>query len=254
MRTHSPPGRILIVDDDAFNREGVRLFLAQHNYAVWEADTVAAALEIAQREPLDAAIIDLILPEAAAGGRHRRRAAGVELARQLKADQPSLGIIFFSAYEDRGEEILSFIQEGWRGIVYKLKGSHPQSLLAAIQDARRGKISFDADVLFEPKTVVEALLARLTAVERLWLNQILPRIPLLTERERDIADRLAASHNVQGIADALNITPKTVENHISNIYQKLAISPLSAEHPQVRKSVILAKAFMIKELSDAAPS
>jgi DNA-binding NarL/FixJ family response regulator len=70
----------------------------------------------------------------------------------------------------------------------------------------------------------------------------------LTPREKEIAQRVAAAHNTQSIAQALTLTPKTVENYVGRIYDKLGFSEIGAESPGLRKAVLLAKVCMIQEL------
>jgi DNA-binding NarL/FixJ family response regulator len=91
--------------------------------------------------------------------------------------------------------------------------------------------------------------ARLTTEERPWVEHALHLIPLLTPREREIASRMANSQNNQGISVALGIKMKTVENHVSRIYDKLGMGNIETEAPTLRKAVLLAKAFMIYDLS-----
>ena len=70
----------------------------------------------------------------------------------------------------------------------------------------------------------------------------------LTPREKEIAQRVAAAHNTQSIAQALTLTPKTVENYTGRIYDKLGFSEIGTETPGLRKAVLLAKVCMIQEL------
>lgn len=76
---------------------------------------------------------------------HPRHSYGIGLARRIKAALPSLGIVLFSAYEDRGSDVREMVREGTRGLAYKLKGSQPTALLAAIQDVMAGRVVGEAD-------------------------------------------------------------------------------------------------------------
>jgi DNA-binding NarL/FixJ family response regulator len=80
-------------------------------------------------------------------------------------------------------------------------------------------------------------------VERVLENQ-----GTLTAREQDVAQRLAASHNTDGIAQALNVTSKTAENYIGHVYDKLSLADMKREAPHLRQVVILAKACLIHDL------
>jgi DNA-binding CsgD family transcriptional regulator len=70
----------------------------------------------------------------------------------------------------------------------------------------------------------------------------------LTAREQDVVQRLAASHNTDGIARALGVTPKTAENYIGHVYDKLGLNEMGREAPHLRKVMILAKACMLRDL------
>ena len=74
----------------------------------------------------------------------------------------------------------------------------------------------------------------------------------LTPREKEIVQRLAASHNTEGIDQALNVSSKTTENYITHVYEKLGLSEIAREAPHLRKVVILAKACMINDLRNEA--
>lgn len=99
-----------------------------------------------------------------------------------------------------------------------------------------------------PRSLADDLLEQLTGEERPWIELAIKRLDQLSPREREAANRLAASHNTEGIAISLGITPKTVENYVSTIYEKLGLNEMSTQAPHLRKVLILAKACMIKEL------
>src|SRR5689334_3277448 len=116
----STPLAILLVDDDAFNREGVRLFLSREGFQILEAGDEATAWDIAQQQTPAVAITDLCLPPDPQTPSRPSHNCGVRLAHRLKDAYPAMGIILFSAYEDRGSEILDLIRAGQRGVAYKL--------------------------------------------------------------------------------------------------------------------------------------
>jgi two-component system nitrate/nitrite response regulator NarL len=158
-----------------------------------------------------------------------------------------MGIVLFSAYEDRGAEVLDMVREGTRGVAYKLKGARPDALLQAIQDVIAGRVVIDPEVHANRPALADELLNRLSAEERTWVQYALKSFDDLTPREKEIAERLAAAHNTQAIADALIITPKTVENYIGRIYDKLGLSD-TTEAAGLRKAILLAKVCMIHDL------
>lgn len=240
--------KILIIDDDIFNRDGLRLYLKHQGFEILEAGDAATAYQVATAQQPDVAIIDIVIPTAPRASLQMSRSTGIRLARQLKKAIPSLGIVFFSAHEDRGSEVWEMVQEGTRGLVYKLKGCRPGALLQAIHEAMAGHVLIDSEVLTNPRSLVDELLERLTADERPWVESAVACLDRLTPREQDIAHRLAASHTTQGIARSLGIAPKTVENHIGHIYSKLELSNLTGKDTSLRKVMILAKACMVNDL------
>lgn len=90
--------QVLVVDDHAFVREGVRVFLERHGYTVFEAADVEAALAIARDVNLDAAILDLIIPIAPGEPAPIAAENGIRLGSRLVEQLPHLGIVFLSSY------------------------------------------------------------------------------------------------------------------------------------------------------------
>jgi len=237
---------ILLVDDDPFNRDGLRMFLQQRAFDVLEAGDEAMAWEIAITEPLDVAVIDIVIPTTNQTRFLREESRGIRLADKLKRQTPSLGIVLFSAYADRGGYLFDLIQAGYRGIAYKLKGCQPRVLLEAIWDVQAGAVIIDPEVT-NIQAVANSFVAHLDPEEALWVKQAAAYLVQLTPREIEIARRVAASHNTDSIATMLFLAPKTVENNINRIYHKLGLSNLDEEAPHLRKVVILAKAWMLYE-------
>ncbi len=249
MSTLRRPRIILLVDDDAFNREGVRLFLEQEGYAVLEAGDAATAWQVlrAARGSLpaaDAAVIDISLPLEPSVKAQPGSSAGIELAGRIKAQLPAFGVVLFSAYEDRGGEVLELIEAGRRGLAYKLKGCQPAALLAALCGVMAGQVIIDPEVT-SLRTLADQFLRRLAVEERPWVETAAGQLEQLTPRERAVAERLAAAHNNEGIARELKIQLKSVENYVGRIYRKL---DLTEAPPHLRRTVLLAKACLLADL------
>jgi DNA-binding NarL/FixJ family response regulator len=241
------PQRLLIVDDDAFNREGLRAYLGVHGFDIVEATDEAAALARSREAPLSAAVVDISIPPDAARRVQPSDVCGLSFAAQLKAEQPAAGIVIFSAYEDRGDDVMRLVREGGRGIAYKLKGCAPAGLLAAIRAVQAGHVVFDDGVTgSRAKAFASELIDQLSADEREPVKYAIEQLGELTPRERDIAYRVAASQTVKGAAAGLHLAPKSVENAITAIYSKLGLNMLPG---QLREVVILAKACLIHDLS-----
>ena len=81
-----------------------------------------------------------------------------------------LGVVLFSAYEDRGREVLEMVRQGVRGLAHKLKGCPPKALLEAINEVRLGRVLIDPEVT-NPHSLADEFRARLTAEERPWVEE-----------------------------------------------------------------------------------
>jgi DNA-binding NarL/FixJ family response regulator len=236
------------VDDNDFNRYGVALYLRSHGYETLEAGDEAAALDQARRHCPMGAIIDIVIPPTAADKALTAQSIGLRLAASLKALDPAMAIVVFSAYEDRGEEILNLIRDGVRGIAYLLKGVRPEELLEALQKTAEGQVVLNPNLATGRPKLADEILNRLTPAERPWVERAVMLMGDLTDTEMKVALRLAASQNTQGIAEATNRSPKTIEAHIGNVYDALGLSKVDERAAGLRKSSLLAKACMIYEL------
>lgn len=239
---------ILLVDDNVFNRDGIRLYLSRKGFDIHEAGDEFTAWKLAQNQQFTAAVVDISIPPDPETPVRSEHSFGINLARRLKESQPAMGVVLFSAYEDRGAEVLDMVREGVRGMAYKLKGSHPETLLQAIQDVISGRVVIDPDVHANRPELADQLFNHLDSKEKTWVQDALRNFGLLTPREKEIAHRVAAAHNTRSIAQALTLTPKTVENYTSRIYDKLGFSEIGTDTPGLRKAILLAKVCMIQEL------
>jgi DNA-binding NarL/FixJ family response regulator len=239
---------VLVADDDTFNREGIRLYLSRQKFKVLEAGDEQSAWQVAREKTLDAAVVDISMPAQPGARVQTSEGVGIRLAKRLKQDFPAVGLVLFSAYEDRGSEVLEMLRAGVRGLAYKLKGCPPAALLATIEEVIAGRVIIDPEVHANQRALADELLKRLTPDERAWVDLAAQRLTELTPREREIAHRLAASHNTEGIAQAVGVTTKTAENYIGQLYDKLGLNEMGREAPHLRKVLVLAKVCMIDDL------
>ena len=194
------PIRVLIVDDHAVVREGLRSFLElQDGIAVaGEAADGAEALEAVERLRPDVVLMDLVMPNV----------DGVEAMRRLRERGTRARVIVLTSFLD-DEQLLPAIRAGAAG--YLLKNAQPQELARAIRTAHVG------EALIDP-----AVAARL--VDALASDQRDGRYDELTPRERDVLELIGRGYSNKRIAQELGAAEKTVKNHVSHVLAKLGVA------------------------------
>ena len=197
------PIRVLIADDHPFFRDGLRVLLeATADTAVaGEAATGDEVIALAERLQPDVILMDLKMPGP----------NGIEATRRILAASPHIAVLVVTMYEDDGS-VFAAMRAGARG--YLLKGADEDEMLRAIRGVARG------EAIFGP-AVARRLLRFFAAPE---LSAPPPAFPELTEREREILDLLAQGRANPEIAERLYLSPKTVRNHVSNIFGKLQVA------------------------------
>jgi NarL family two-component system response regulator LiaR len=192
--------RVLIVDDHAVVREGLRTFLQlQAGIEVaGEAGDGDEALVQAERLRPDVILMDLVMP----------KLDGLEAMRLLHRRQPDARVIVLTSFLD-DERVLPAIRAGAAG--YLLKNVQPQELARAVRAAHAG------EALLDP-----AVAARL--VESMADGEGGDRLGQLTRREREVLGLVEQGLSNKLIAVELGISEKTVKNHLSNVLAKLGVS------------------------------
>ncbi|WP_424216819.1 response regulator (plasmid) [Streptomyces sp. BI20] len=197
------PARVLLADDHALVRRGVRLILdAEEDLTVVaEAADGAEAVAAARADPtLDLAILDIAMP----------RATGLQAARELARLRPGLRILLLTMY-DNEQYFFEALRAGAGG--YVLKSVADRDLVEACRAALR-------DEPFICPGAERALI-------RSWLERARQGDPpprrAVTEREEEILKLVAEGYTSREIGDLLTISPKTVERHRANILQKLGL-------------------------------
>ncbi|WP_436996208.1 response regulator [Streptomyces sp. enrichment culture] len=201
-RPGTPVTRILLADDHALVRRGVRLILDGEPdlRVVAEAGDGAEAIAMAREQPVDLAVLDVAMP----------RMTGLQAARELSARYPSLRILMLSMY-DNEQYFFQSLKAGACG--YVLKSVADRDLVAACRAAMRG----------EPFLYPGAV----TALVRDYLDRARhgeePPDRVLTAREEEILKLVAEGHSSKDIADMLVISVKTVQRHRANLLHKLGL-------------------------------
>ena len=186
------PTRIVIVDDHAVVRRGVRALLEDQPgwEVVGEASAGLAALEMVSGLQPDVVVLDLSIPEL----------HGLEVARRIRATSPQIEVLVLTMHESA--ELANQVRAtGAKGFV--LKSDADQDLVAAVEAVRRGEMFFSATA------GGDAAAAH------------------VTPREREILQHVANGRTTKEIAAELGISVKTVEAHRTNIMRKLSMRSMS---------------------------
>ncbi|GAA2274976.1 DNA-binding response regulator [Streptomyces ruber] len=196
------PVRILLADDHALVRRGVRLILDSEPdlTVVAEADDGAEAVALARTTPVDLAILDVAMP----------RATGLQAARELSRIRPEVQILILTMY-DNEQYFFEALKAGASG--YVTKSVADRDLVEACRAAVRG------EPFIYPGA--ETTLIR-KYLDRARQGDALPARPI-TEREEEILKLVAEGHTSKEIGDILFISIKTVERHRANLLQKLGL-------------------------------
>jgi DNA-binding NarL/FixJ family response regulator len=204
---------VVLVDDHALFRAGVRAELEGLADIVGEAGDVDAAVrEIAQRAP-DVVLLDVHLP----GG------GGVEILRRLAVEAPAAKCLALSVSDDP-EDVIAVIRAGARGYVTKTISA--QELAEAIRRVQAG------DAVFSPRLagfVLDAFAgggggAAGAGAGGGGAPGTDPELDQLTAREREVLRHIARGYLYKEIAQRLGISVKTVEAHVSAVLRKLQLS------------------------------
>jgi len=201
------PIRLLIVDDHTLFREGLlAIFLAVSDIeVVGEASGGEEAVEKAQQLTPHVILMDIQMGEM----------NGIVAAARILERMPVTKIIMLTMIED-SESLFAAMMAGARG--YVLKGADKSEVLRTIRAVASGDVLFGAAIANR----VTDYFRNLSRVQS--PQQSAAPFPELSERELEVLDRIARGLNNHEIAAQLNITVKTVSNHISNIFSKLRVA------------------------------
>ena len=189
--------RVLLADDHAVVRAGIRQFLekADDIQIVAEAEDGLAAQSLIEQYQPDVAVLDIQMP----------KASGIEVTRWIRSHHRQVGVLILSAYED-DPYVMAVLQAGANG--YVLKTASPKDIIQAVRDVHNGKSALDPVIT---QKVLDQVVSQSNA----------PLVEQLTERELEVLTLVGRGHTNKAIGVQLSISDRTVQGHLARIFAKL---------------------------------
>ncbi|WP_188195184.1 response regulator transcription factor [Nonomuraea sp. SYSU D8015] len=204
--------RIVIAEDAAVLRDGLRLLLTTRGHevaaAVGDGDALQAAVE--EHRP-DVAVIDVRMPPT-------HTDEGLRAAIRIREDHPDLGVLMFSQYIET-RYAARLLAGGADGVGYLLKErvADIRDFLSALDRVAAG------ETVLDPEVVTQIMGAGRRA----------EALSTLTPRERDVLAMMAEGRSNGAIAEALFLSYGSVEKHVTQIFTKLGLPPSESDHRRV---------------------
>jgi len=197
MAQTSDPIRVLLADDHAIVRAGIRQLLEHSGdiQIVAEASDGEAAKALIQQHLPDVAVLDIQMP----------KASGIEVTRWVRANMPGVGVLILTAYND-DPYVMAVLQAGANG--YVLKTASPEELIQAVHDVHEGKSVMDA-------SITQKLMAHMFSGSKASV------VEELTDRELEVLSLAAKGFTNKAIGVQLGISDRTVQGHLAHIFDKL---------------------------------
>jgi DNA-binding NarL/FixJ family response regulator len=200
--------RVLIVDDHAVVRQGLRMFIEMQKdmEVVGEGENGLEAVELAARLNPDVILLDLMMPQM----------DGVEATRKILEGAPHARVLILTSFGE-DDKVFPAIRAGAQG--YLLKDIQPRDLVQAVRETFQGKVQLHPDIARRLMSAISGD-APLPEQEPPSLSE---ELQVLTEREREALDWIARGLTNREIAAEMVISQKTVKTHVSNILNKLGL-------------------------------
>jgi DNA-binding NarL/FixJ family response regulator len=197
MIDKTDPIRVVLADDHAIVRAGIRQFLehAGDIQVVAEADDGEMAKDMIQQKQPDVAVLDIQMP----------KSSGIDVTRWIRANLPGVGVLILTAFDD-DPYVLAVLQAGANG--YVLKTASPFDLIKAVRDVNDGKSVLDP-------SVTHKLLSQLSHPKET------SPMEALTSREMEVLELVAKGFTNKAIGVQLGISDRTVQGHLAHIFDKL---------------------------------
>ncbi len=200
--SHSKPIRVLLADDHAVVRQGIRQFLelggAHRISVIAEASDGEEAIRLIREHKPDVAVLDIQMPSK----------SGIDVTRMIRAERLPVGVLILTAFDDL-PYVKAVLQAGANG--YVLKNADAAEIADAVQAVYEGQSVLDP-------AVARKLMAQLTEPR---LDAPTPEVEALSERELEVLRLAAKGYTNKAIGVELSISDRTVQGHLAKIYAKM---------------------------------
>jgi len=194
------PIRVVLADDHAVVRKGIHEFLTEPGDidVLAEAGDGDEAIRLIDQLRPDVAVLDIQMP----------RRTGIDVCRHVRAQHWPIGLLILTAYDDQ-PYVLAVLQAGANG--YVLKTADADDIIQAVRDVHEGKSVLDP-------TIARKLMTQLAG------PTVDTPIESLTPREMDVLQLAARGFTNKAIGAQLNVSDRTVQGHLANIFSKLHVA------------------------------
>ncbi len=193
----SQPIRVVLADDHAVVRAGIRKFLEKQDdiRVLAEVDDGREALEAIQEYTPDVIVLDIKMPQM----------SGIEVTRWVRSNAPSTGVLILTAYDD-DPYVMAVLQAGANG--YVLKTADARDIVHAVRSVHEGKSALDPEI-------ARKMMAQIAGTG--------PSAPIeqLTDRELEVLGLVAKGYTNKAIGVQLEISDRTVQGHLAKTFGKL---------------------------------
>jgi DNA-binding NarL/FixJ family response regulator len=200
--SETDPIRVVLADDHAVVRKGIREFLEEEGdiAVVGEAKDGQEALGMIVEQSPDVAVLDIQMPGL----------NGIEVTRRVKAERPAVRVMVLTAYDD-DPYIFAALQAGASG--YVLKSAPSEELIRAVRAVYRGELALDP-------AVTARVMQQLASGKPPGAADV---VEVLSERELEVLRLAARGLSNRAIGQELSISDRTVQGHLANIFGKLNV-------------------------------
>lgn len=198
----SQPIRVILADDHAVVRKGIREFLeaAEDIVVVAEAGDGAQAVALVAEHRPDVAVLDIQMPGL----------TGIEATRRIRAEHPGVKVLVLTAYDD-DPYVFALLQAGAHG--YLLKTADSAQLVEGVRAVHRGQPALDAGIT---RKMIEKMAGGRPP-------GVADATEALSERELEVLRLVSRGLTNKAIAQALSISDRTVQGHLANVYAKMGV-------------------------------